>query len=580
MSKTDLINIFGTLHNVKADNTIAESSQVYDDVAGKSVFQLNFNTIRFKGTVTTLPTKPLPGDCYVHENSLKAYLPDADSQTRLNSNSIRYIGLFESLPVTADDKDCCRLGTESSYTWHIFINDTWTELVFAWTVVAAGSGSLAGYKPIQEAKEDPTSSGNATSFIDSISQDANGVITATKKKVNFTGYKTSQIEVSDPTASGDATAFIDSISQSANGEITVTKKNVNFPQTPIASDSTLGGVKIGENISVTADGTISTHAPYVHPTKAQTAADYYKTGCDDLGHVVLGDSFMPLQYKGAVATSTDLPTADATIAGHCYRVADSGDLVSCQITTEPSTYGWVSISNTTSETVLHGVSLNLVPTPDKGGGAPSLTTTGLDDVTTPGVYTFVGETLPFNYPGTLVVYHDLYYIYHGIGDANTTITKTDTNKYTINGVFTDIIRVDVPVSEVLEITYNENTYYAYVTDVQEINGETIVTVRETNDIAVGSYFDGASINLALEYVRQELRIMSTDMHGDFNFDSELIVFERSNLSGSLGEWSVYYSLYATINDSSVDTTSTWSSSKIDSTLGDISTALTTIIGAS
>lgn len=576
MSKTDLINIFGTLHNVKADNTIAESSQVYDDVAGKSVFQLNFNTIRFKGTVTTLPTKPLPGDCYVHENSLKAYLPDADSQTRLNSNSIRYIGLFESLPVTADDKDCCRLGTESNYTWHIFINGAWTELVFAWTVVAAGSGSLAGYKSIQEAKEDPTSSGNATSFIDSISQDANGVITATKKKVNFTGYKTSQTEVSDPTASGDATAFIDSISQNANGEITVTKKNVNFPQTPIASDSTLGGVKIGENISVTADGTISTHAPYVHPTKAQTAADYYKTGCDDLGHVVLGDSFVPLQYKGVVATSTDLPTADATIAGHCYRVADSGDLVSCQITTEPSIYGWVSISNTTSETVLHGVSLDLAQAKE---GAPSLTTTGLDEVTTPGVYTFVGETLPFNYPGTLAVYPGFYYYPNEIGDANTKITKTDTNKYTINGVFPDIFVADAPLSEILEITYNENIYRVHIIGVQEINGETIITVRETNDIAVGSYFGGASIKVAFEYVYQELRIMSTDMYRTFDVDSELLVYGRSNGKGSFDEWAVYYSHYATINDSSVDTVSTWSSSKIDSTLGDISTALTTIIGA-
>lgn len=39
-------------------------------------------------------------------------------------------------------------------------------------------------------------------------------------------YKTTQTAVNDPTASGDAAAFIDSISQNANGEITVTKKNV------------------------------------------------------------------------------------------------------------------------------------------------------------------------------------------------------------------------------------------------------------------------------------------------------------------------------------------------------------------
>ena len=39
-------------------------------------------------------------------------------------------------------------------------------------------------------------------------------------------YKTTQTAVSDPTASGYALAFIDSISQDTNGVITVTKKNV------------------------------------------------------------------------------------------------------------------------------------------------------------------------------------------------------------------------------------------------------------------------------------------------------------------------------------------------------------------
>lgn len=39
-------------------------------------------------------------------------------------------------------------------------------------------------------------------------------------------YKTTQTAVSDPSADGNAAAFIDSITQNANGEITVTKKNV------------------------------------------------------------------------------------------------------------------------------------------------------------------------------------------------------------------------------------------------------------------------------------------------------------------------------------------------------------------
>ena len=39
-------------------------------------------------------------------------------------------------------------------------------------------------------------------------------------------YKTTQTAVNDPSADGNSAAFIDSISQNANGEITVTKKNV------------------------------------------------------------------------------------------------------------------------------------------------------------------------------------------------------------------------------------------------------------------------------------------------------------------------------------------------------------------
>ena len=51
-------------------------------------------------------------------------------------------------------------------------------------------------------------------------------------------YKTVQTAVSDPTASGTALAFIDSISQDTNGEISVTKKTV---ANVSASTSGVGG---------------------------------------------------------------------------------------------------------------------------------------------------------------------------------------------------------------------------------------------------------------------------------------------------------------------------------------------------
>ena len=60
--------------------------------------------------------------------------------------------------------------------------------------------------------------------------DANGnLVDSGSKASDFQAagdYKTTQTAVSDPTADGNAAAFIDSISQNANGEISVTKKNV------------------------------------------------------------------------------------------------------------------------------------------------------------------------------------------------------------------------------------------------------------------------------------------------------------------------------------------------------------------
>ena len=45
-------------------------------------------------------------------------------------------------------------------------------------------------KAVQSAVSDPSASGTSITFIATISQDTNGVITVTKKTVNFNGYQT------------------------------------------------------------------------------------------------------------------------------------------------------------------------------------------------------------------------------------------------------------------------------------------------------------------------------------------------------------------------------------------------------
>ena len=87
------------------------------------------------------------------------------------------------------------------------------------------TAATLGAKTVQSAVSDPTASNStSTTFIDTISQDTNGVITATKKKLP--SYKPTQTAVNDPTASGNSLTFIATASQATDGKITVTKKTV------------------------------------------------------------------------------------------------------------------------------------------------------------------------------------------------------------------------------------------------------------------------------------------------------------------------------------------------------------------
>lgn len=89
----------------------------------------------------------------------------------------------------------------------------------------------------------------------------------------------------------------------------------------IASATALGGVKIGANIGVAADGTISTHAPYVHPTHtaytitAATGRVLSAISVDDYGHVTT------VSAKNLAAT--DIPQLSISKITDLHTVLDS-----------------------------------------------------------------------------------------------------------------------------------------------------------------------------------------------------------------------------------------------------------------
>ena len=154
------------------------------------------------------------------------------------------------------------VGESKTITFHSGGTYNTEDIVFD---VSANGGS--GYKPIQTAVSSPSaSSTTSTTFIDTISQNTNGVITATKKTlptasstvagittVGAAGgaaayshnhsdvYKPVQTAVSDPTAStSTSTTFIDTISQDKNGVITATKKTLPTASSTVAGITTIG----------------------------------------------------------------------------------------------------------------------------------------------------------------------------------------------------------------------------------------------------------------------------------------------------------------------------------------------------
>lgn len=105
---------------------------------------------------------------------------------------------------------------------------------------------------------------NLSEYVKTLSGTANsGVITNLSKSGNTLTVTSTSLAVSAPAASGNATAFIDSVSQAANGKITATKKTI-----PTATASALGLVKGGTTsgktygVTVGSDGAMTVDVPW------------------------------------------------------------------------------------------------------------------------------------------------------------------------------------------------------------------------------------------------------------------------------------------------------------------------------
>lgn len=207
------------------------------------------------------------------------------------------------------------------------------------TITMPAQQDLSGYQPKGNYKTKQTAVNDkitdAAHVLDSLTQNANGEISYTVKKLTPAdigaqpagsyqpagNYKTIQTEVTSPETDGSALEFIDTISQNTNGVITATKKNVNLSEyakkTDIPSipsikitDDTTAEVPTTDTVNVyknlKASGHTLTEELVTVPTKAYV--DSKVAGA--------------VQYLGTTSTTNPLSSLSQTAGkGDFYRVA-------------------------------------------------------------------------------------------------------------------------------------------------------------------------------------------------------------------------------------------------------------------
>ena len=144
-------------------------------------------------------------------------------------------------------------------------------------------------------------------------------------------YKTTQTAVPDPTASGSATAFISSISQNANGEITVSKKNVQLADTlhdGLMSSSdfsklySLTSYTAGTGINISANGEISVYTadlPQPNVSPAYSDVQYAVQSSTGTSSIVI-DGSKPIHVVTLTSNTATVTVGTQPAEGHSTHV--------------------------------------------------------------------------------------------------------------------------------------------------------------------------------------------------------------------------------------------------------------------
>ena len=206
---------------------------------------------------------------------------------------------------------------------------------------------------------------NLSQYINTLSGTANsGVVTNISKSGNTLTVTSASLETAAPVASGTTLSFIDSVSQAANGKITATKKTVSDATTTAhglmsAADKVkLNGIAEGAtNVTDTTDsgwGYIKTYTDTNQKIKAKSGATDVTFGDNDVVEFVAGSN---------VTITPDKTNKKITIAATQKSDAAINGLIDAKLTTYTSAHPGVNkLGTVTKVTATAGSGLKITGT--------------------------------------------------------------------------------------------------------------------------------------------------------------------------------------------------------------------------
>lgn len=219
-----------------------------------------------------------------------------------------------------------------------------------------GGGTLAADRTISHADTSTLTgaqSAGAGKALTSVTVDGFGHVTATGSN----SFKTPQTAVASPSTSGNASAFIDTISQNTNGEITVTKKNVQISIDAAATDDDVVVLTATDGTNkVTYDAKHAQKGPSSGYTSGNTTTSISGSGgsgtikipqltVDKYGHVTAAaDESVTITMPSSVTGNAG--TADKWKTGRSFSITDNAGHTGTATTVDGSTTVSLDLPNT------------------------------------------------------------------------------------------------------------------------------------------------------------------------------------------------------------------------------------------